>query len=294
VSHVLSTLALLASEGGKKSLWDPTIIGVLTVLAGVVLFCGSTYLLLATNVGARLGFMIAAAGLSGIMVLLSTLWLVTSTPLNSPKGRTPQWKTIDCPEGNKTCGTVDDLGSAPIDKIARLANDSKAELLAPAKYQELRPAVDAALIKKEAAPGAEAPEQPYAKFASSASFLTSAPIDALGNPAKIGKETLREYVVGGGTKLMIFHQPRYAAVEYCVAKPQASDEDPNVKPLPAGCDPGKPHKWMLFVHDYGSIRLPPLMYLIFSTSLFAVAIYALHSRELLQRQAARAPMPVPA
>ena len=104
MSHVY---AILASEGGPKSLWDPTIIGVLVVLSGLVLFCGSTYMLLATNVGARLGFMLSAAALSGIMVLLSSLWLTTQTPLNSPKGRTPLWSTIPCSADKPDCAVVD-------------------------------------------------------------------------------------------------------------------------------------------------------------------------------------------
>ena len=63
---------VLAAEGIKdRDLWYPTILGVLVVLAAVSLFMGSIYLLLATNLGARLGFLVAAAGLSGFMVLLS-------------------------------------------------------------------------------------------------------------------------------------------------------------------------------------------------------------------------------
>ena len=64
---------LLLGEGGPGNPWNPTMIGVLTVVCAVGLFCGSTYLLLATNLGGRLGFLIAAAGLSGFLVLLTTL-----------------------------------------------------------------------------------------------------------------------------------------------------------------------------------------------------------------------------
>ncbi len=60
-------LHLLLAEGPTKAnLWNPTIIGVLTVLCAVGLFCGSVYLLLGTNLGARLGFLVAAAGLYGL------------------------------------------------------------------------------------------------------------------------------------------------------------------------------------------------------------------------------------
>jgi hypothetical protein len=85
------SLALMLGEGAAKTLWDPTIIGILAPVSGVFLFCGSCYLLLATNLGARLGFLVAATALTGFMVLLSTLWLTTATPLESPKGRTAAW-----------------------------------------------------------------------------------------------------------------------------------------------------------------------------------------------------------
>ena len=90
---VVTVLAQHAS--GDKNLWDPTILGVLVVLSAVGLFCGSVYLLLGTNLGARLGFLVAGACLFGFMVLLSSLWITTATPLNSPKGRPAGWKVIE-------------------------------------------------------------------------------------------------------------------------------------------------------------------------------------------------------
>jgi hypothetical protein len=44
------------------------------VATGVVVLCGSVYLLLATNTGIRLGFLIAAAGLAGWMTIMGTAW----------------------------------------------------------------------------------------------------------------------------------------------------------------------------------------------------------------------------
>ena len=74
----MHALTMLANEGIKnRDLWYPTILGVLVVISAVALFCGTPYLLLATNMGSRLGFLIASAGLAGFMVLLSLLWLTT-------------------------------------------------------------------------------------------------------------------------------------------------------------------------------------------------------------------------
>src|SRR5919201_4339744 len=105
---MISTL-LGTSEGiPHPTLWYPTILGVFVVVAAVALFCGSIYLLLATNLGARLGFLVAAAALSGFMVLLSAMWLTTSSPLNTLKGRVPAWKVVD---------QVDSIGKSKISEI---------------------------------------------------------------------------------------------------------------------------------------------------------------------------------
>ncbi len=88
-------------KAAPANLWNPTIIGVLTVLCAVGLFCGSTYLLLGTNLGARLGFLVAAAGLTGFLVLLTTLWLTTpgsatgNSDLDPPHGNSASWKVVE-------------------------------------------------------------------------------------------------------------------------------------------------------------------------------------------------------
>lgn len=330
---MLHLLAVLAAE--KKTLWDPTILGVLTVLSGVVLFCGSVYLLLATNLGARLGFLIAASGLTGLMVLLSTLWLTTSTPLNSPKGRISQWIPISCPKSNPTCADVATLQDAPIKDFVKLANDGAMQQrseLAPSDYTQLRPGFEAANVTKAVVGDAKPPVQPYAKVDSAQANLLltkvfdfagdavdkQAQLDDLvksgqGNSAQAQTlrqqiaadqtaakdpktRQLRSYVFGGGPKLIFWHHPQYAAVEYCPAIPPSTD--PNVQPNPHGlfCNTDAGTKWFLMRYDYGSIRLPPLMYLLVSLALFATCLYALHTRELAQRRAARAattPVPAP-
>ena len=95
---------LFASELLHKGLWYPTILGVLVVVAGIGLFCGSIYVLLGTNLGARLGFLVAFTGLMGFMVILSLLWCTTASPLNTIKGRIPQWQVqevVATPENPK-------------------------------------------------------------------------------------------------------------------------------------------------------------------------------------------------
>ena len=54
--------------------WEPELRGLLTVIIGTVALCGSVYLLLATNMGIRLGFLVAFAGLFGWMATMGAIW----------------------------------------------------------------------------------------------------------------------------------------------------------------------------------------------------------------------------
>ena len=56
--------------------WDPQLRGALILLIGVLVLPGSVLLLLWTNVGARVGILLAAAGLSGLLLLLNIIWLM--------------------------------------------------------------------------------------------------------------------------------------------------------------------------------------------------------------------------
>ncbi|MGQ0831239.1 MAG: hypothetical protein ACT4OV_06130 [Microthrixaceae bacterium] len=54
--------------------WDPQIRGFLAFGVGVVTLIGSVYLLLITNLGVRLGFMIAAAAIFGWLTIMGGIW----------------------------------------------------------------------------------------------------------------------------------------------------------------------------------------------------------------------------
>ena len=54
--------------------FDNDIRGIFVVLTGAVVLMGSIYLIIATNTGMRLGFLITLAALFGWMFLLGTMW----------------------------------------------------------------------------------------------------------------------------------------------------------------------------------------------------------------------------
>jgi hypothetical protein len=61
----MTTRLLAAMPLAFELTWDPFMRGFLSVAVGVIVLCGSTYLLLGTNVGSRLGFSSPSPGSGG-------------------------------------------------------------------------------------------------------------------------------------------------------------------------------------------------------------------------------------
>jgi len=281
-------VGLLAQEGGKPGLWNPTIIGVLTVLAAVGLFCGSVYLLLGTNLGGRLGFLVAIAGLSGFMVLLTTLWLTTpgsatgNSDLDPPHGPLSSWHVVAIvpTPGDSKIDTVRNI-AAKGQAIAGEACSSKTPPAACGILTDVKPAIDLAVVPAAPVAGQTAPVQPFATIKA-----ISGSTDYL-----IGFPGSTSYVVGGGNHNVFWHYPKYAVIEMCIARKDASGN--NV--IPPACDPLQPTQYAVLRKNLGSIRQPVLfIYWIPSLIIFGLSLLALHWWEQDERARKRAALkPVP-
>jgi hypothetical protein len=272
---VIDTIFVFAQEhgGGEKSLWDPTIIGVLVVIAAVVLFCGSIYLILATDVGARLGFLVSFTGLMGFMVLLSALWITTASPLNTIKGRVPEWEAKQI---------VTNLDEADIPEARTIVEEG--EEASATEAANVKAEVDETLVAVTE-PGAEeeaAEPSEFAIFQEVTEYLT-----------------LTTYEIGGSEPnpfdFEVTHEPLIAVVEFCEV---VDVEVPfGLAPPEPECDPASENSGFLILErDLGSLRVPPFVALGMSSVLFGVGLLALHWREKDERSAAAAatrPAPVP-
>jgi hypothetical protein len=264
---LVSLLHLLAAEGPKDAnIWNPTIIGVLTVLSAIGLFCGSTYLLLATNLGARLGFLLAAAGLSAFMVLLTTLWWSSgSSGIDPPHGRSPQWVVVD------TAASPADSKIKAVQNIA-----TKGTPITSDQLTNLKPAIDSAIVPAASVNGETPPARPFASlgYSSTTDYIADFP-------------GFQSFLVGGGTKNIIFHNHQYAAVQICSAKANST---------PPVCDPLAPVHYVILSRDLGTLRQPTIAYWFVSVALFLLSLLGLHWYEQDQRARKRdalKPVPVP-
>jgi hypothetical protein len=265
----------LADSLVTASLWYPTILGVLVVVAGIGLFCGSIYLLLGTNLGARLGFLVAFTCLTGFMCIMSLLWLTTASPLESPKGRVAAWKVVEVvPDITKAKTTA-------VQNVARPANKASST-----DASNVSAAVDAALITKVSTPTVQVTpnDNRYAKFSDVTQFMV-----------------LETYSLGGSSpqfwKGEFNHATKYAVVEFCATAQQASTF--GLPPLPPECASGADAQkgFVVLSYDYGTLRLPPFVVFVITAILFGLGLLGLHWREKdeMELEAAKAgPVAVPA
>ena len=235
--------------------WEPEIRGVTTVLIAFVVLCGSVYFILSTNVGARLGFLVALAGLFGWLMLMGVFWWVYGIGL---KGVDPSWVgkeiigTSLSNAGNEVA-QVDDISAAtteePVDGWIRIAEDD------PAFGQTVAAADDILQNQTETFKAGDYKATAvyskggdrYPKLGSSLDFLA------------------------------FFHEPHYAIVEVQPVIPTLTE--PGRAPLPAEVDPSKPPTYVLMERDPGTHRQPAVSLTIGSTLVFALCCYTLHRRE---------------
>ena len=278
------SLPVLASEAIDKTLWYPTILGVLVVVFAVGLFCGSLYLLLATNLGARLGFLVAFTALTGFMVILTSMWITTASPLNTLKGRIPSWEPREI---------LSDVSESKIEAVRTV--EEQGTKVPAVEAANVKAAADETLVAVDALPGEsqtaeqKATQAKYGRFSDVTQYLAVATYET------------------GGSKPNPFdfelsHTPLYAVVQFCeVVTP---DVPFGVAPPEAECTTDSPNNGVLvFERDLGSIRVPPIVAWISSILLFGLGLLGLHWRERDEQEAAKraesesaadpAPVPVP-
>lgn len=228
--------------------WDPAIRGILAVAVGVVVLPGSVYLLLGTNLGARLGFLVAMAGLFGWMAIMGAMWWVYGIGM---VGRAPAWHVTEV------------IASAEADDLSGAATDEVRDI---SELEEL-PAGDPVRGEAQAAADVALTEGQFAVFESTSEYL---PLDA--------------YEIGGKdpdsllSRLPLPHPPHFAVTQVQARIPVETVLGQPVPP--AEVDPDEPVYSVVMERDLGSLRLPPAVFTIACLLIFAISANALHRRDL--------------
>lgn len=279
---MLSTLATLPATAVLGVSWEPELRGLLTVIIAVVALCGSVYLLLGTNVGARLGFLVALTGLAGWMVLMGMLWWIYGIGLI---GEDPSWRQV---EGRTVIQDTDTLRQAGVIE-ARPQFDADADPLTEAI------AVRAVLIEE----GWRQVSESDAEFGQAA----TAAGNYLQETGAFGPGEFRVtdmYEIGGERRpkinesldfLAFWHAPKFALAE--VAPLEELRTEPGRAPVQAEIDTERQRQYVYMVRDQGSRRVPSAMLTIGSTIVFLSLCWMLHRRDRFVEENRRAEL-VPA
>lgn len=248
--------------------WEPELRGLLTVVIAVFVFGGSTYLVLATNMGARLGFLVTLAGLFGWMVVMGLLWWIYGIGLIGPD---PSWRAV---EGRTVIQDVDSLTRARIleQRVPLSGAESTAGKAA---------AVGNALLAEGWSRVAESePSFGQAAFAAGG-YLTETRAFAAGET-----RVTAVYEIGGERYpkisesidfLAFFHRPLYTLVEVAPLEPLRLE--PGRAPTTPEIDVSRDRQYVYMVRDLGSRRQPPAMITIGSMIVFLALCALLHRRD---------------
>lgn len=252
--------------------WEPELRGILTVVLGCVVWMGSVYLILGTNLGARLGFIVALTGLMGWMALMGAIWWIYGIGL---QGDVPEWRQIP---GRTVIQEVDLLYQAgaldePID-VGGLDPASASDVMAAqldrqgwARVEESAPefgqAVAAAGVFLEEE-GAFGPGE----FAVTAVFEVDPP-DESAFP-KLGPN-------GEFDIIAFWHRPYYTLVEVAPFVPLRVED--GRAPIAPVVDESQPRQYVYMIRDLGSLREPAAYITIGSTISFLVLCWFLHRRD---------------
>lgn len=230
--------------------WEPEIRGIITVLIGFVVLCGSTYLLLATNTGARLGFLIAFAGLFGWMLIMGLIWWIYGIGL---QGRLPTWEPAQpvtiVLDGDLVGAGITNDPDPTADGWRLLAEDD------PARGQAIASADE--ILQAEAGVFESGDYEAVAVYASGGDRWP-----------KFGEAF--DFIA-------VRHDPSYALVAVQPVEPLLTE--PGRAPLSPTADESQPTTYVMMIRDLGSRRLPSVFITFGSGLIFALSCLMLHRRD---------------
>jgi hypothetical protein len=287
-AHVLAGIA-----------WDPQIRGFLTLGVGVVVLLGSVYLLLLTNVGSRLGFLIAATAFWGWLFIMGSVWWVYGTV--GMLGDLPKWDVKEVVYPGTDAAALDDAHSLDVADSGLPKSADEFEDLEPEDQQKVADQVKSKLggwkVLLESNPAfgeakaavdehfvAEPLDDGTLKLTSGADYVPRYSFERGGKdklPANPNRWDRITHKIE--TLIELRHPPHYAIVQIqpVVAQETVPGQAP---PLPKA-DESKPVVSVIMERDLGQRRTPGALLAVASGIMFGLLCMSLHRRDLRAMQA---------
>lgn len=286
--------------------WDPGFKGILTVLVAVLVLCGSTFVILSTNSGPRLGLQLALAGLFGWLFVMGIIWSVYGIGY---KGPAPTWKVVDTVQGDPGGGRIDVADSLPLpDQLPDpLVERSRTKALLDEFPTTKKPPTLGDLVGsdeslKNRVNKGLGPWKILETSNKNTGETQSVVAEALGpDGSATFANGAADYIVidsflsggkkglGSNTSILnrikykitspfdLFHQPFRAAVQLQQVIPQTPKA--GQAPPPPVVNPDAPIYTVILERDRGALRLPSIGFTIFTGLVFAVLASTLHTRD---------------
>ena len=252
--------------------WQPELRGIVVVLIASSVLIGGTYLVVGTNVGARLGFLIVVAAFFGWMMTMGAIWWTYGIGL---KGPTPFWfpaepvtivRDSSLLVGAEILKVEPTIGADPVANASLISTELQAEgwhLLDEADPQ-----------RGQAVAASDAILQIEAKEFPAGSYLSVAVYDRGGERWPKINDSLDFFA--------FFHKPRYALVEVAPVVPQRVE--PGRAPARPVVDTAQPHRYVHMLRDLGAKRQPAMFITFGSGLIFLMLCWLLHRRDLQLRK----------
>jgi len=253
--------------------WEPEIRGWIIVIISVVVLMGSTYLILGTNLGARLGFLVALTGFAGWMMSMAIIWAIYGIGLKGPE---PTWHPSEpitiVRDGSLLNRTEIVEGSSDLKGLSSAAAAKKiSDQLVAEGWESL---AESNPQRGQAVASADEIIQNEAKEFAAGEYVAVAVYDKGGE---------RFPKLGDSIDFLAFkHKPRYAIVEIAPLVPQRAE--PGRAPARAQIDEAQPHRYIVMIRDLGAKRRPAFLIGFGSGLIFFLLCWLLHRREALLRR----------
>jgi hypothetical protein len=264
--------------------WEPQLRGILIIIIAVSVLCGSVFLILGTNLGARLGFLLSLSALAGWMMLMGMVWWAFGLGL---QGEVASWKPVkgetilQTPTALKEAAILRSDAQLPGEDASFVEQaDALDQLLLDNGWRKLTES-DPSFGQSAASGGVEIEED---------GTLTAGQYQVVNVFNKGGQ---RYPKLGDELDFLAFlHKPHWIVVEVATLVEQR--DEPGRAPARAEIDPSQPHRYVYMIRDRGTKRYPAAYITLGATIVFLSTCWLLHSRERRVRLNRSAGLAVPA
>jgi hypothetical protein len=275
MSALLSTLVHPGVVADLR--WNPTFRGILFPSILFLVLCGSCYVILATNIGNRLGFLLSSAAFWGWMSLMTIAWMIYGIGLRGPD---PKWVVQEA---------IKDTRSAQVEKVTQIPNTPTK--IVPKDWKVVKEGVPMRGEAQSAIDAYLAPAPKKVDYVAVSGFESGGaqrikvwPKVVKGgkwyNPGDYAFRGLlhsKHYYVGQVQPMLT--QPKKVGDKIQYDSKGVALTEPVVKDGKNVADTTKPITTVVLIRDLGSRRQPPFFIFCASFVLLLLSLFNLHRRD---------------